>query len=248
MRVQSDKKPNSFVLLQGKVHFNFNIKEKTIKDENGESHITYEYESVTVPRISRDSLISAMIRNQYSADEETALINNERQGLGKDEYREYILFREEAKKTVDEAIEGIKNDEVLLKKCLATGMISPAEFRSPEDRLNSIKKSKKIEIRLAFEQASTAPVKDSTNSCLWDGGLSSALSIDGAIRLAEQVGLSDVVLYDKNNVEHSLPINEAKEVVALIGKAYQELFAKKQSLLAKVDATSSIDDVNAIVW
>ncbi|WP_349680079.1 hypothetical protein, partial [Neptuniibacter sp. UBA6509] len=55
-------------------------------------------------------------------------------------------------------------------------------------------------IRASFVDAIHAPVP--VSDAAWNGGMESALSIDGAVRLAEQAGATEITLFDYENTEH----------------------------------------------
>jgi hypothetical protein len=68
--------PLSFLDLgNGKYHYNYNVKE--VEGEPGNATPLFCYDTVEIagqPSYSR--VVSAVLRERYSADEETALINN----------------------------------------------------------------------------------------------------------------------------------------------------------------------------
>jgi hypothetical protein len=104
------------------------------------------------------------------------------------------------------------------------------------------------EAEAAYEQPVTLP-----DGSVWNGGMSSALSIDGAVRMAENAGLAQVSLYDTNNTEHVVDITTGKSIAAAIGAEYQRLFGIKQTCmqqLSTVDLTTTTakDEIEAVVF
>jgi hypothetical protein len=99
----------------------------------------------------------------------------------------------------------------------------------------------------SFQSAALSPVTDA-NGVQWNGGESSALSIDGAIRLAQNSGATSVDLWDYANTKHTLTIAEAQAVAAAVGGAFQTAYAKWQTLRAQVVNATTVSAVQAIVW
>lgn len=95
--------------------------------------------------------------------------------------------------------------------------------------------SKKATLRTQFEEACLEPVTLPDGS-VWNGGINSALAIDGAVRMAETAGLSSISLYDKSNKEHAVDIATGKNIAAAVGAAYQIKFALKQTLLNQLES------------
>jgi hypothetical protein len=98
-----------------------------------------------------------------------------------------------------------------------------------------------------FAAASVANVTDS-NGAIWSGGLQSALSIDGAARLAGAGGATTIEIFDASNAGHVLTIVQANIVSAAIGAAYQSVFVKYQGYKAAVAAATTVAEVQAITW
>ena len=94
---------------------------------------------------------------------------------------------------------------------------------------------KKVTLRTQFGEAYLEPVTLPDGS-VWNGGMNSALSIDGAVRMAENAGLTSITLYDNSNDEHVVDIATGKNIAAAIGAAYQTKFALKQTLFKQLDS------------
>lgn len=105
MKANSDTKPKKFIKSRGKLFFNFNVVESEKIDEHG-TRIVFDYEFVEVKTKDRKSVISAIMRDKYSTDEEFAFINNKFKN--KDtidlEYEDYQATRD----LVKEIVKGLK--------------------------------------------------------------------------------------------------------------------------------------------
>lgn len=120
------------------------------------------------------------------------------------------------------------------------------EFSITNTGLVAKKDIKRNEIRTAFEAVEDDPV--TVNAIEWNGGYDSALKLDGAKRMAELSGLSNVVFYDVNNVAHTLTIAEANPIITAVGSAYQTHFAHKQDLMIAIDNATTLEELDGIVW
>jgi hypothetical protein len=90
----SDTYPEITVKSNNKTQIRYNIVETTIEDMNNESRICYNFEYVEIEgELSRDKIISAIIGNVYSIEQEIALINNELYNLGTNEHTEYVEYQ-----------------------------------------------------------------------------------------------------------------------------------------------------------
>jgi len=108
MKANANTRPEDIIRCKKVTIVNYNIKEVTITDMDGEPRQTYNYDCVEIGKeITRDKLISAIIRDKYSEDAELALLHNKM--VSKDlaeyeEYEEYQAFRAEIKVMVDEIL------------------------------------------------------------------------------------------------------------------------------------------------
>jgi hypothetical protein len=87
----------------------------------------------------------------------------------------------------------------------------------------------------------------------YHGGYGSAQKLDGAYRLAQRSGATEVTFFDVDNVPHVLTLAEADAVCQAVATAYQTAFAKKQTLYAQIDAVDenapdAKDQIRAIDW
>jgi len=102
-------------------------------------------------------------------------------------------------------------------------------------------------IQSSFGAACAQAVTDS-NGVAWSGGEQSALSLDGAIRLAQQLNQTTVDLWDASNAKHSLSIADAQAAAQAVASQYQSDYAKWQSLRAQIMAATTVSAVQAITW
>lgn len=108
---------------------------------------------------------------------------------------------------------------------------------------------KKDEIRAELVNSFNDPVE--ALNLLWSAGFNSSLSIDGAARIAQATGLTEVTLYSDDNKPHILSISDATQVAAAIGVDYQQKFAAKQSQMVALDeidlsSANAIADIAAV--
>ena len=109
------------------------------------------------------------------------------------------------------------------------------------------KERKQLEIKKAFQGASVEPVTDSSG-VTWSGGINSSLSLDGAVRIAEQAGATETTIYDNDDNPHTMNITDAKNVVMTIGIKYEQNFGKRQSLYKQIKDATTINEVENITW
>ena len=113
--------------------------------------------------------------------------------------------------------------------------------------LAQAKTTQRALIKSSFLSASTANVTDS-KGIVWEGGMQSGNSIFLGCQLAQQAGQTTITLYDASKAPHSMTIAEGMGVAALIGTAYQEALAKKNTLYANIDAAKSVSEVQSVTW
>lgn len=92
-----------------------------------------------------------------------------------------------------------------------------------------------------------------SNGYEWNGGIDSSLKLDGAIRIAEQIGHTTATIHDITNTPRTLTIAEAKEVVVAVGIAYQTKFAEMQRAKRELDAINlsdedSLSQINSVTY
>jgi len=97
MKANSDNHPGDFTKSRGKLFFNFHVIESEKTDEHG-TRTVFDYDFVEVKDENRNSIISAIMRDKYTIDDEIALINNKAENGNIDlEYDKYQAFRDEVK-------------------------------------------------------------------------------------------------------------------------------------------------------
>ncbi|SIS87723.1 hypothetical protein [Neptunomonas antarctica] len=100
-------------------------------------------------------------------------------------------------------------------------------------------------VRDGFSASIKQPV--AANDTTWNGGMDSALAIDGAVRLAEQMGQTEIDLFDAANQAYSLDIGTGRTIAAAVGAVYQVKLARKQQLLRDIASVSS-SELDALIW
>lgn len=113
--------------------------------------------------------------------------------------------------------------------------------------LDRLKEAKRQAIREALSEVEPLPVMDA-NGLWWNGGLSSALRLDGGKRLAMETGAQSVVFYDIYNGPHDLSFLEASMVIYTVAGAFRVDFDHKQALMLQIDAAETKAAVEAITW
>jgi len=125
--------------------------------------------------------------------------------------------------------------------------LAQLEAAWPAAQLQQAKTTQRALIKSSFLAASTANVTDS-NGIVWEGGVQSGNSIFLGCQLAHQAGQTTITLYDASKAPHSMTIAEGMRVAALIGTAYQQALATKNSLYAQINAATTVAAVQAVVW
>ena len=107
--------------------------------------------------------------------------------------------------------------------------LSFKDFRTFEE----LQIQKRNEIRSAYQKAADDPVI--AIDITWNGGMDSAMKLDGAKRLAELCGQDHVTFYDVDNIAHSLTMGQADELIKEVGIAFQTALAKSSSVGADLN-------------
>lgn len=129
------------------------------------------------------------------------------------------------------------------KQWLSEGNIPEPEFTDAELLANA-KEAKRNKIRQAFNTESEAPVLVGTVS--YHGGFDSATKLDGAKRMVEIAGGTEVTFFDVDNLPHVLTLAEATTVILTIGADYQTKFATKQAKMVQVENATTILEVENV--
>ncbi len=133
-------------------------------------------------------------------------------------------------------------DEVETETANSGDTYEGTTFKSPGLSAEQLKSA----IRKAFKSASLEPITVNGNE--YNGGIDSALMLDGARRKAERKGDTSVVFYGTGNTPISLTLPEADEVINAVGDAYELLFAKKQALFGDIAAAADQTALDLIKW
>jgi hypothetical protein len=142
------------------------------------------------------------------------------------------------------------DDSVKIGQLYSDGVFS-GPLLTLED-LENLREQRKNVIRKESEEAYEQPVTLPDGS-VWNGGMDSALAIDGVVRLAENAGLTQISLYDSTNTERVVDIATGKSIAAAIGTEYQRLFGIKQACMVQLDgidltSATAKDEIEAVVF
>ena len=101
MKVNSDHKPDVFTESREHIFHNYNIVESQKTDEmTDETRTVFDYDSVEVKSKTSADVIKAVMAENYSLEDEIALINNKLTGETEEhnqEYAEYQAKRDQVK-------------------------------------------------------------------------------------------------------------------------------------------------------
>lgn len=96
MKSISNERPDILQDLgDGSFHFNYNIKEVETITEEGVIHKSFNYDTVHVNNNNYDTIVSAMIREKYSSEEEFAI--QRQRDTKPDEFKAYFDYCEQCK-------------------------------------------------------------------------------------------------------------------------------------------------------
>jgi len=97
-----ERQPAIVDLKNGKFQFIYNQIEVVKQNPDGTSFTSYDYDYVEVDANDEDVIISTLIHNQFTLDDEIALINNYLAGGQQaiDEFNDYQSFRASIKTLV----------------------------------------------------------------------------------------------------------------------------------------------------
>lgn len=112
--------------------------------------------------------------------------------------------------------------------------------------LEKIREIKQHEIQTEYQRRETLPVEHLGRQ--WKGGSSSGQGIRDAAEISAQLELETVELWDINNESQHYTLSEARQIAAVIGVAYQQLFAQRAGLLKAIADAETVDDVLAVGW
>ena len=103
MKTNSDVKPKQiYPLGDGTFHFNYNIEEVTVENEEGKETKSFICDTVHVSKVDYGTIVSAMIAEKYSLIEEIA-INRQRDSKYQ-EFQQYFDYCESCKNIARNAL------------------------------------------------------------------------------------------------------------------------------------------------
>lgn len=136
--------------------------------------------------------------------------------------------------------------EELIKKNGLTPILDEALLTLRLPNLEEAKTAKKQEMISEFSEVSIEPVH--VNGITYNGGFDAALKLDGAKRLVELAGLTEVTFYGIDNKPKVLSIAEANTVILAISAKYQTDFAHLQELKVLIDSKQKVSTVETVNW
>lgn len=104
MKAQAHNLPPRYQHIgNGRYYVNFNIEQVNMDMGEGDPVLMYMYDSVLVDRLTRDNVISAIIRDRYSIDQVEAITNNYLDGYNAIDWLKLQNYRSYAKAIADNA-------------------------------------------------------------------------------------------------------------------------------------------------
>ncbi len=108
MKAQSHNLPARYQHIgNGRYYINFNIEETIMDQPEGELLTMFIYDSVLVTHLTRDNVISAIIRDRYSIDQVEAITNNYLDGRNALEFIKLQNYRYYAKSIADDCDQAV---------------------------------------------------------------------------------------------------------------------------------------------
>ncbi|PHR57294.1 MAG: hypothetical protein COA44_06230 [Arcobacter sp.] len=112
--------------------------------------------------------------------------------------------------------------------------------------LDDLKSSKYNEIDQMLFTRQELPVI--VSGVQYHGGYVSALKLDSEYRLAERIGVTEVIFTDTHNDEHVLSLVDANTVITEVSKKYRSDFLHKQKLVRLAQSAQDKTELDAIAW
>lgn len=144
MKAQSHSIPQRLQNIgNGAYYINFNVKQDWIDNMEGDPVSVYVYDCVRVDRLTRDNVISAIIRDHFSADNVEAITNNYLNGGNAIDFIKLQLYREYAKLIADDAdqalIDEAKQRKVYEVKLPLEATLPGGDYSEMADRMLRLK-------------------------------------------------------------------------------------------------------------
>lgn len=112
--------------------------------------------------------------------------------------------------------------------------------------LETVRDIKRHQVQAEYLRRETLPVEHLGRQ--WKGGSSSGQGIRDAAEISAQLELETVELWDINNDSQHYPLAEARQIAAVIGVAYQQLFAQRAGLLKAIAEAETVEAVLEVGW
>jgi hypothetical protein len=133
------------------------------------------------------------------------------------------------------------NKDALAQQWTGSKWIDYVEPVVDIDPLPYLKQAANNEIRYKFKQATLEPIV--IDGVEYHGDFESWVRLNEAKNLAVMAKVDNVVFYAVDNTAQKLTLNEAKNIVLIIGSNYQMKLARKQQYLNDIE---NIADINVI--
>lgn len=127
-----------------------------------------------------------------------------------------------------------------------TGETKEIDIEVVPPTLDQAKATKLQELETAFTTASKLPVTVGTKT--YNGGKESALAIRDYIHLVTESGGTEYTIWDISNVIATYTLTEANAIKLAIGAAVAQAEFKLRTKKNEVEAATTIEAVNAVVW
>jgi hypothetical protein len=124
--------------------------------------------------------------------------------------------------------------------------VIPEDANTIATKLYKFREAKKDFIRKRFDKEFESPTTALTFD--WNSGFNSSLKLDGAKRLAEKAGLTEVKFYDFYNQPHDLSMADADQVIITLAQHFSINFTKKQDALTAAVNATTIEELKAITY
>ena len=128
-------------------------------------------------------------------------------------------------------------------------LLTDEEFQAIINPPMTLEQAKEVQLSLlsdVFNTESNLPVTVGKNT--YTGGYDSAGKLNGALSLASAMSQSIVTFFDINNLPIELPLADALTVITTIGTKFQSDFAKFQAYKVSINNSTSVAEIQSIVW
>lgn len=112
--------------------------------------------------------------------------------------------------------------------------------------LEAVKARAVAAIQAEYLRRETLPVEHLGRQ--WKGGNSSAQGIRDAAAVAAELDQETVLLWDSDGGSQYYSIADAKQIAAIIGVEYQQVYGEFRTLGNAISAAETVEDVLAVSW